>query len=250
VELAGRKGKNMSNEPSPQSVMDNFNKRQRMLPFLIGGLAVVLVVSGIIILVTWFAGPNAPALFATKTPTSTSSPTATATVPSPTPSNTPLPTDTPEPTATATPSGPFEYEIKSGDTCWDLASRFNTDVVTIIAINNFPAGTCPLQPGAKILIPAPGQSLPTPTPIPSDLPRGTRIQYTIQSGDTLAIIASKFNTTREDIIRLNPVKLKDPNRILVGDVITVAVNIVTPTPTRGATSTPRGTLSITATATP
>jgi len=230
----------MSNEPSPQSVMDNFNKRQRMLPFLVGGLAVVLVVSGIIILITWFAGPNAPALFSTKTPTPTETPTTTATLPTPTASNTPLPTETLLPSATVTPSGPFEYEIKSGDTCWDLAARFDTDVVTIIAINNFPAGTCPLQPGSKILIPAPGQTLPTPTEVPSDLPRGTKIQYTIQSGDTLAIIASKFNSTREDIIRLNTVKLKDPDRILVGDVITVAVNIVTPTPTRGATSTPMG----------
>jgi LysM repeat protein len=230
----------MSNEPSPQSVMNNFNKRQRLLPFLIGGLAVVLVVSGIIILVTWFTGPNAPALFSTKTPTETATATATATLPTPTASNTPPPTETLAPSATTTPSGPFEYEIKSGDTCWDLATRFNTDVVTIIAINNFPSGTCPLQPGAKILIPAPGQTLPTPTDIPSDLPRGTRIQYTIQSGDTLAIIASKFNSTREDIIRLNATKLKDPNRILVGDVLTVAVNIVTPTPTRGATSTPMG----------
>lgn len=243
----------MDNQQSPQTLMNNFKRRQRMLPFLVGGLAVLLVVIGIIILVAWFAGPNAPALFATRTPTATVTPTATATMPTPTASDTPTITNTPEPTMTLTPSGPFEYTVKSGDTCWDLADRFSTDVVTIIAINNFPAGTCPLQPDMKILIPAPGQQLPTATPVPSDLPRGTRIQYTIQSGDTLAIIASKFNTTREDIIRLNPKQLADPNKILVGDVITVAVNLVTPTMTRGATSTPAGTQpapSSTATNTP
>ncbi len=233
----------MDNQQSPQTVMDNFKRRQRMLPFLVGGLAVLLLIIGIIILVAWFAGPNAPALFSTRTPTPTNTPTATATLPTPTPSDTPTITNTPEPTTTLTPSGPFEYTVKSGDTCWDLADRFSTDTVTIIAINNFPAGTCPLQPDMKILIPAPGQQLPTATPVPSDLPRGTRIQYTIQSGDTLASIASQFNTTREDIIRLNPKQMATPDKILVGDVITVAVNLVTPTMTRGATSTPVGTQS-------
>jgi LysM repeat protein len=54
-------------------------------------------------------------------------------------------------------------------------------------------------------------------------------------GDTLAYIASLFNSTVEDIIAQN--KITDVNLIYPGMVLKVRVNLVTPTPTRQATST-------------
>ena len=87
-----------------------------------------------------------------------------------------------------------------------------------------------------ILIPVPGQELPTATPLPTGLPRGTVIDYTVQTGDTLAIIAAKFNSTVDDIIKRN--KITDPNKINAGQVLKIAVNLVTPTPTRAPTLTP------------
>lgn len=104
-----------------------------------------------------------------------------------------------------------------------------------------------VSPGQVILLPNPGMELPTATPIPPDLPRGKRIDYTVEPGDTLAGIASKFNSTEEEIIKQNTIT--DPNAIQVGQLLIIPVNLVTSTPTRPPTSTP-GPLDPTATWTP
>jgi LysM repeat protein len=62
------------------------------------------------------------------------------------------------------------------------------------------------------------------------------LTYTIQAGDTLAGIASLFNSTVDDIITEN--KLEDPNAIFVGQQLIIPANMVTATATRPPTSTP------------
>jgi LysM repeat protein len=236
----------MSGNETPQNVINRFEKRQKIMPYFLGGLAGILALLGIFIIIAVVSGSRNPfaAIFSTKTPTATATFTPTATQPSPTPSMTPTITDTPTPEQTATASGPQFYEVKQYDNCSDIANTFNVDLLVLIAINNFEPGTCPIIPGQKIIIPAPGQTMPTPTPIPSDMPRGTVIQYIVQKGDTLAIIASKFNSTVQDIMTQN--KITDQNLIYFGQVLKVRVNLVTPTPTKQATST----LAVTQTPTP
>jgi LysM repeat protein len=92
--------------------------------------------------------------------------------------------------------------------------------------------------------------LPTATPIPPNLPRGTKLQYMVKAGDSLAGIASKFNSTIDDIIKEN--KLNDPNAIYVGQLLIVPANLVTPTATRPPTSTtgPNPTVTLAPTGTP
>ena len=123
------------------------------------------------------------------------------------------------------------------DSCWAIADKYEVDLQTLLAINNFEGGTCPIFPGQKIKVPAPGQTLPTPTPIPSDLASGTRIDYVVQSGDSIRSIASQFNTTIDDILAINEDVIDDENNIPVGLVLTIRVNLVTPTPTFAPTST-------------
>lgn len=50
--------------------------------------------------------------------------------------------------------------------------------------------------------------------------------YTVASGDTLSGIASRFNTTVEDLVQLNQVKNK--HLILIGQVLEVSKELATP----------------------
>ncbi|NMC81130.1 MAG: LysM peptidoglycan-binding domain-containing protein [Chloroflexi bacterium] len=239
----------MAGKDSPQSVIESYRRRQRMMPFLVGGLAVLLVLVGIVILVVWFIGPNRPAfsLFASATPTATETPTPTATMPTPTASWTPTITETPTPEATLTPSGPFEYTVEEDDNCWQIAEKFAVDFNVLLALNNF-GGDCPIKPGDKILIPAPNQELPTATPLPTDIVRGTKIEYTVQVGDTIDSIASKFSSTRDAILTEN--KIDDANTILAGQKLIIPVNIATATVTLVPTSTSAASATVAPTAGP
>lgn len=236
----------MSGNDTPQSVIRKFEKRQKLMPYFLGGLAGMLALLGIFIIIAVVSGSKNPfaGIFATKTPTSTATFTPTATQPTQTPSMTPTITETPTPEATATASGPQQYTVVQDDNCFSIADEFNVFPEVLLAINNFPNGTCPIIPGQKIWIPVPGQELPTPTPFPSDLPRGTEITYYVQRGDTLATIASYLNSTVKDIMARN--KITDQNLIYLGQPLKVRVNLVTPTVTVQATST----LSVTLTPTP
>ncbi|MGV8025084.1 MAG: LysM peptidoglycan-binding domain-containing protein [Anaerolineaceae bacterium] len=226
----------MLDRKKTKNLMGGGNGKKRSMLMTLTILAIILVVIGIVMIVLWIAGGGFSfSLFSKKpTPTSTMPPTP---IMSPTPSLLPTETTTPEPTMTTTPSGPFEYEVQENDSCWGIAENFDVDFLTLLAINNFEDGTCPIIPGQKILIPAPGQSLPTPTDVPSDVKSGTKITYTVQSGDSLASIASKFNTTIDDILALNKSVIDDQDNIAVGIQLTIRVNLVTPTPTFAPTST-------------
>jgi len=231
------------------------------MPYLVGGLAIALVVIGVIVLLLALSGGQ---LFAppTATPTLTATPTATPVPPTATPvppTATPTATKTIPPTATVTPtaSGPFEYTVLANDNCWDIAVKFKVEITVLLAINNFNPGTCPIVPGQKIMIPAAGQTLPTPTPVDvTKLTPGFLLEYYVQPNDTLRGIALLFYSTEDAIIKQN--KITDRNLIQVGQKLLIPVNIATPVPTLVPTSTsaataattlvpPTATLTVTAT---
>jgi LysM repeat protein len=227
----------MLGRQSPQNVIDSYRKKRPSLPVFLAIMSIILVIIGLVIIIMGISGGGMKLNLFSKEPTATST-----LPPTPVLSATPTfpPTESPTPTVTIspTPSGPTEYEVQEADTCYGIAVRFDVDLATLLAINNFPDGQCPIIPGQKIKIPAPGQSLPTTTPVPADVEAGTKITYKIQSGDSLATIAQKFNSTVQDIVKQNPDKLTvDSNNISIGMEITVRVNIVTPTPTFAPTST-------------
>ncbi|WFA08124.1 LysM peptidoglycan-binding domain-containing protein [Tissierella sp. Yu-01] len=112
---------------------------------------------------------------------------------------------------TTCPTGSFAYTIRSGDTLFLLAQRFNTTVEAIMRIN---PGINPnnLQIGQVICIPG------SVTPPPTTCPSGS-FAYTIRSGDTLYLLAIRYNTTVEAIMRINPGI--DPNNLQIGQVICI-----------------------------
>jgi LysM repeat protein len=233
----------MLGKESPQNVIDSYKRRQQMTPFLVWGIVVLLVVVGVIILVVWFSGSNAPsvAIFATPTATSTNTFTPTPTTPTPTSTVTVTETPTPTITLTSTPSGPFEYVVQENDTCWDIAVTNKVDLNVLLAINNF-GNACPIKPGDKILIPLADQELPTETAIPTDFPRGGRIEYTVKIGESLLDIASKFDSTVEAILAIKENGLAKASDLKAGQKLIVPARIVTATPTLrpSATVTPGG----------
>ena len=227
----------MLGRQTPQNVLDSYRKKRQFLPTFLAILAAVLVILGIVIIVLGIGGGGLKFNLFSKEPTATSTMPPTPVL-SPTPSLEPTLTLTPTVTVSPTPAGPFEYEVQEGDTCWDIAVKFEVDLETLLAINSFQGGACPIYAGLKLKVPAPGQTLPTPSPVPADVSPGTKVNYKIQFGDSLASIASKFNTTIDDILAQNKGKFgTDLNNLPVGLEIVIRVNLVTPTPTFAPTST-------------
>ncbi len=237
----------MDKPPSTNNVISSYRKRrQTQGPAIIYGAAGLLVVIGLIMLVVWLTGPSKPlnTLFATQTPTPTITPSPTNTS---TQTETPTITPTGTETMTPTPSSPFVYTVQEGDYLAKLVEKFNlgSDGVALILLlnpysaegvdNSIDPATQIVYPGQKITMPNPGMPLPTATPIPANLPPGTKVTYYVQSGDTLDGIAAKFNSTREVIMKDN--NITDPNTIQVGQKLIIQVNLVTPTATRPPTST-------------
>ena len=237
----------MDNNRSTRSVIEQYRKkRQRNQSAIVWVGAGLLILIGIILLVIWLNGPSKPfnTLFATDTPTPTLTFTPAPTLP---PSNTPTITPTQTQTPTATQSAPYLYIVQEGESLAAIVEQesLGDDGITLILLLNpfdeesgagINPGTQIVFPGQEILLPFPGMELPTATPVPADLARGTKLTYTIQPGDTLAGIASFFNSTVEDIIEEN--ELTDPNAIFVGQQLIIPANLITPTATFPPTSTP------------
>jgi uncharacterized protein YkwD len=205
--------------------------------------AIALVVIGIVVILFWIFGSGenpAGGLFPTDTatptltftPTNTVTLTATATI-----------TETPTITLTPTRAGEVDYIIQEGDTLQAIAERFdlgNDGVLLLLDKNPAIMEADGLYfAGQQIIIPAPGAILPTPTSF-GNLSSGTRIDYQVLPGDTLAGIAAKFNSLEENIISVN--NITDANALSVGQALKIPVNLVTATPTLPPTSTPQGQL--------
>ncbi|MDO8282314.1 MAG: LysM peptidoglycan-binding domain-containing protein [Thermodesulfovibrionia bacterium] len=81
------------------------------------------------------------------------------------------------------------YRVKKGDSLWKIASKFNTDTNTLKRINNM--STTQLEVGQVIKVTG---SL---TEVASDG------KYRVKKGDSLSLIAKKFNTDTKALQRIN-----------------------------------------------
>lgn len=204
--------------------------RRNIVAYVLGGLSLLLVAAGLLVTTNWVRAGGPGALFPSDTPT----PTMTFT-PSNTPTITGTPTLTPIP-ATPTASAPFNYTVQLGDTITSIAEKFDVDFIIVMLLNGLNNDSV-LSVGQVLTIPDPNMPIPTPTDLPDNLRRGDEIQYFVMRGDTVAAIAAKFFSTEDAIVEAND--LTDPNAIFVGQLLTVPVNLVTPTP--GPSPTPLGT---------
>jgi LysM repeat protein len=244
----------MNDKDSVQNVIESYRKRQksaRRAPLVVI-LSVILLVVGIGAIVFWLIGLfNSPGGLSlpfsnTETPTITLTFTPTVTfTPSPTATETPTTAPTETPTITPTVAGPFIYQVEEGDSCYTIAFKYKVDLLLLITLNNL-TPECAISPGMLLTIPGPDTLMPTATSLPPNLPRGTKIEYVVQVGDSLLGIALKFNTTQESILKENP-EVKNPNDIKVGQKLIILVNLVpttTPLPPTKAAGTGTPTLVI------
>ena len=222
----------MSNK-KPYTFIDTNRSKRSFGVYVLGFLALIMLSAGIYITYTWInsGGLGAISIFASDTPTASSTLTPSQTPSaSSTPSITPTPTEVPSSTASA----PFLYTVELDDTLSGIADKFGVDFIIIMALNGMNNQSV-LFVGQELIIPDPNTSLPDPTALPENLPRGAEIDYLVLSGDTLAIIAEEFLSTEDAIIEAND--LDNPNQLFVGQLLKIPVRLVTPTAGPSPTST-------------
>lgn len=101
------------------------------------------------------------------------------------------------------------YTVRSGDSMWSIARKFNVSLDALIRANPQIKDPSRIYPGQRINIPVSGH------------PRGHSgggFSYTVVSGDTMWLIAKRFNVSLNELIRANP-QIKNPDRIYPGQVI-------------------------------
>lgn len=103
--------------------------------------------------------------------------------------------------------GAETYTVKSGDSLWSIALKYNTSVNELKSLNGLSSNN--LSIGQVLKLPS---KLEVPE-VPSEL--GT---YTVVSGDTLWKLANKFNTNINEIKRLN--NLSSDN-LAVGQILII-----------------------------
>jgi LysM repeat protein len=202
------------------------------LPAALGALVIILLIGAAVVYFSLQAGIGGKL----EEPTAVLSPTTTATI---TPTGTAAPTATNIPTETPLP--PFEYIVRSGETCGVLAATFKVSVQSIIVLNQL-SSECFVSVGQKLQIPYPTATpAPPPTAIPNEATQTAqaceKAPYTVQSGDTLSSISLSYNVPMDAIKFYNGLA---SDNVLIGTTILVPLceRFATPGPTPTATLPP------------
>ena len=99
------------------------------------------------------------------------------------------------------------YTVKKGDSLYAIAKKYNTTVDEIKSYNNLKSNL--INIGDRVIIPC---------NVENDYKPGGYVSYTVQRGDSLYVIANRFGTTIDKIIKDNDLKT---NVLQVGQVLIV-----------------------------
>ena len=199
------------------------------LPAALGALAVILLIGASVVYFSLRAGIGGQL----SEPTVAVTPSETVTI-TPTTTETSIPTAIP----TETPPPPFDYTVRTGDTCGGIAVAFGVSVQSIVILNNLPS-TCIISVNQVLKIPYP---TPTPAPPPTEIPNEAtqtaqaceKVPYTVQENDTISSIALNYNVPI-DAIKFNNGLSTD--NVFLGQTILIPLceRAATPGPTPTAT---------------
>ncbi len=131
-------------------------------------------------------------------------------------------------TVLGTDGGYVIYIVARGDTLKGLAARFQSTVENIMANNSSITNVNLIYEGQRLNIYATAPGTPPPPPPPSGQ------TYYVVRGDTLRIIAARFGTTVDAILKVNP-NITNPNVIYVGQAVSIPAGVTTYVVQRGDT---------------
>ncbi len=97
------------------------------------------------------------------------------------------------------------YTVKSGDSLWSIANKYNTTVAELKRLNNLTSDN--LSIGQVLVLPN-----------GSSGSESTESTYTVKSGDSLWSIANKYNTTVDELKRINNLS---SNNLQIGQILTL-----------------------------
>lgn len=118
------------------------------------------------------------------------------------------------------------YTVVSGDSLFSIANRFGTTVATLRSVNQLSSDT--LQIGQALLVPSNNTDT---NESEQTIDRAT-FTYKVQPGDSLSVIANRFNVTVEAIRLANHLRT---DMIQVGQSLTIPDGLNAPTETSGNT---------------
>lgn len=116
----------------------------------------------------------------------------------------------------------YKYKVQPGEGLYAVSRTFSVSVADLLRHN--PSANNGLKSGQELLIPAPseGSNLPKPNPpLPShSYPRDQNVtfKHTVVSGETVYSLSKMYNTSVEEVYRLNPSSRKG---ISEGQVLTI-----------------------------
>jgi membrane-bound lytic murein transglycosylase D len=110
-----------------------------------------------------------------------------------------------------------KYQVRSGDTLWEIAQRFDTTVPTLVALNGLQKQQS-IKPGSVLSLPSAAPQTVATAPV-SRQPAAAPKRYQVRPGDTLWSIAQRFRTTVPTLVELNG--LKPRQQIKPGQVLTL-----------------------------
>ncbi len=119
------------------------------------------------------------------------------------------------------------YTVARGDSLWSIANKNHLTVSELAKANNIGVGTV-LQPGKKLIIPggkppAATQEYAAPSaPMKAAAPAhatGEAVKHTVQAGETLGVIARKYQVTTGELAAAN--NITDPSKVRAGQELVI-----------------------------
>ncbi|MEI6105797.1 MAG: LysM peptidoglycan-binding domain-containing protein [Opitutae bacterium] len=123
------------------------------------------------------------------------------------------------------------YTVGKGDSLWSIAKKNNLSVSELARANNLGTGAT-LQPGKKLIIPgkpgaapkdlattAPAEKAADKSPAAAARVSGESVKHTVQPGESLGIIARKYQVTTGELAAAN--SITDPSKVRAGQQLVI-----------------------------